>query len=412
MDLLSIPDYEPVVLDKYGYPDKTLSRIEVRKLFEQKEFEKLNLLISDLQNAFEKDFHNEFLLHDAVISFHQPVVAYEEIFQEWVDAFPQLFQPYLARGNYYWCMGYSSRGTKWAKDTTDKQFAGMREYFNMAFADLDHALKIKPNLVTANYALLSMSNTIGMEEYEKEFFHRCESICPECYLPRRFYMMALQPKWGGSIGEMEEFARQSQQYADRNPLLKTLQGFSYMSKGEAARRQKHFIKAIKNYNKSLSYGCNDTLLTERAEFLRLYDQYPYALQDVDTAIALQDQPSFVWRTKALIEFGMTNFEDALQTIKHAKELAPGDSEVNKAWNWMSRNYLKSAQNNIDRSPSVAILLFKCAIDMEPDNAEAHRQLGLVYLKTGATEKARDHFGRACELGNRDACARINEMTGN
>ena len=406
LGILSMPKYEPVALNKYDYPEETVSRINVRQLFENREFGKLNELIEKAQRAFENDFHNEFLIHDAAMAFHQPVPEYEDLFREWIALFPDSFQPYLARGNYYWNMGTSSRGAAWAKDTSEKQFTGMQEYFKSAFEDLNHALEINPKLMTAYYAQLAMSNFMGREDLEREYFQRCESICAECYQPRYFYMMALRPKWGGSIKEMEELARQSQQYANKNPLLKTLMGFPYMSMGESSDRRKRHISAMKNYNASLRYGSNFTLLQERADFLMREKKYGLAIKDIDMAIAMRGQVSYAWRTKALIQFGLINYEEALETLKHARELAPASGTVAKTWDWMARSYMEIGLYNAEKQPPVAIRSFKLACEMKPDNAQAHWQLGLMYLKTGEPEKAQGPMERACEMGISEACARL------
>ncbi|MCB0221566.1 MAG: tetratricopeptide repeat protein [Chrysiogenetes bacterium] len=51
----------------------------------------------------------------------------------------------------------------------------------------------------------------------------------------------------------------------------------------------------------------------------------------------------------------------------------------------------------------AIPHYRRAIEIQPENAGAHHNLGLILLQQGDTAGAKQHLGRACKLGQREAC---------
>ena len=51
----------------------------------------------------------------------------------------------------------------------------------------------------------------------------------------------------------------------------------------------------------------------------------------------------------------------------------------------------------------AIPHYRRAIEIQPENAGAHHNLGLILLQQGDTAGAKLHLGRACKLGQREAC---------
>ena len=74
------------------------------------------------QAQFEKDFRYEYHVWDAFQAFNTTRPEWEILFDAWFETSPESFAPHLARAIYYQERGSNSRGSKWAKDTTEEQF--------------------------------------------------------------------------------------------------------------------------------------------------------------------------------------------------------------------------------------------------------------------------------------------------
>lgn len=94
------------------------------------------------------------------------------------------------------------------------------------------------------------------------------------------------------------------------------------------------------------------------------------------------------------------FEEELHLLKRAHELAPENPEIRK-------NFLKILRKQFavltkeDRYRE-ALPFASVSVQLEPDSAAAHRELGVCYSKTGNLEAAAKHFTRAINLAPSNA----------
>ena len=96
--------------------------VELRRMLKDEEFVRLNSVLDEFQNIFEKDQTREYKLYDAYQTFYFTLPSYEDSFKKWIDRSPGKYQPYLAMAEYYYARGWESRGYKWRKDTSEQQF--------------------------------------------------------------------------------------------------------------------------------------------------------------------------------------------------------------------------------------------------------------------------------------------------
>jgi hypothetical protein len=90
--------------------------------------------------------------------------------------------PYLAIAQYYYARGWESRGYKWAKETPEKQFEGMRFYFSKAEENLKVALKINPNLIVGYHILIGIYNANGDDTAEDRIIGKAAALFPHSFL--------------------------------------------------------------------------------------------------------------------------------------------------------------------------------------------------------------------------------------
>ena len=81
----------------------TINQIaDLREHFETEQFDSLNSIFEEYQQAFETDARNEYKLYDAYRVFGAILPQYEELFAAWLAHSPEHFAPYLARAHYYY----------------------------------------------------------------------------------------------------------------------------------------------------------------------------------------------------------------------------------------------------------------------------------------------------------------------
>jgi len=396
------PSYMELPYDRFGYPEEEVSRLDTRTLFLNREFGKLNDLLTSIQGDFERDYHNEYRMYDALLSLNCPVPEYEVLFADWVKAFPETFPPYLCRACYYWAMGLESRGSAWSKDTSREQFEGMRRYFYLALEDLEKALGFNPNLVPAFCVRISIHNHFGEDGETLEDLDQALAIAPECYLPRFYFINNLEPRWGGSWSRMNTFAKGSQKYAEKNPALGPLMGFSWADRAWYESRGKRYGKALKYFNKGLRFGNDYFLLKGRANCYYAIGEYEKAEKDINHALALRKQVPGGWQLRSKIHYAMGRFDEAFEEIRYATELAPGNGNVRSTWDWQAKTHKEKSFANFHVNTGYAIQRCKWWLKMDPENPDASQELVFALKKAGRTEEAKAEIRKAITLDPRDS----------
>lgn len=189
---------------------------------------------------------------------------------------------YLARGAYYVSEGINARGKRFAKDTTQEQFAKEEELHALGTKDLHQALALDPQLFPA-YTFLLM--TVGSaNDTSKDWLDKATSIAPGGYYFRYQYLRSLMPKWGGSYSEMNDFADSQESYGDKNPRIWLLKGFALAEEAHTAMHADRFNKAISLYSEALQFGVARDWLTKRAYALEMEGEDKKALNDINLAL--------------------------------------------------------------------------------------------------------------------------------
>ena len=214
----------PIETDHFGYPIQTVSPAELRRLLTTRQYQKLNQVLQDYQDEMAKDIRQEYKVCDAYDALSWSDPSYERLLGDWVRATPKAYQPYLARANYYYNMGWESRGYKWAKDTTGEQFQRMEDYFAKTLTDVEFVLKSYPRSMVTYDILIGLNMAISEQKGMEWACRKALEIYPHSFLIRADYIHALKPRWGGSYRAMEAFTAEAQKYTPANPRLVLLKG--------------------------------------------------------------------------------------------------------------------------------------------------------------------------------------------
>ncbi|GGY63455.1 hypothetical protein GCM10011613_03950 [Cellvibrio zantedeschiae] len=191
---------------------------------------------------------------------------------------------YLARGAYFVTEGINARGKRFAKDTTQEQFAKEEELHELGIKDLHKALVLDPQLFPA-YTFLLMTASSATDT-SKDWMDKAARIAPGGYYFRYQYLRSLMPKWGGSYAEMNEFADSLESLGDKNPRLWLLKGFALAEEAHTAMHADKFNKAISLYSEALQFGIARDWLTKRAYALEMEGEDKKALADINLVLEI------------------------------------------------------------------------------------------------------------------------------
>jgi tetratricopeptide (TPR) repeat protein len=267
-------------------------------------------------------------------------------------------------------MGWALRGSRWAQDTSDKQFSKMNSYHNKAHNDVLKALELNPKIMHAYFVLINI--IMGEEGDPQRVVDAALKINPYSYYVRSAYLRALLPRWGGSMDRLQAFISQIKPYYVKNPRLKALEGRYAIETGDDFLYNKQYAEALKSYQEALALGDStlayiktgnalarlqrqsdaieyynkaltiDPLLIYamlgRAESYYYFKKYDNAKADITTILELNPYNACAVSLSGSIHFVSGQYEEALKDFERATDLDP----MNKKY----QNYVSSTRNKL------------------------------------------------------------------
>jgi tetratricopeptide (TPR) repeat protein len=252
-------------------PWKTLSVagvVHLRKLLLEERFDELDAALAQYQEAFEKDPLDEYKVFSAYDTFYIKNPSYEKIFKKWLATKPDQYQPYLAIAEYYYALGWKSRGGAWAKDTSQEQFEKMHAFFGTAEQYAETALEKNERLAPAHELLICIAELNDNDEMKEERIKRSRVLFPYSFMLRSGYIWTEKPRWGGSYDAMAAIAAEAVQYAEKNPRLLALYGYIYRDQADVLERDDKYKAALKLLDQAIALGDVASFYRDRASTAR------------------------------------------------------------------------------------------------------------------------------------------------
>ncbi|MCL6613893.1 MAG: tetratricopeptide repeat protein [Firmicutes bacterium] len=375
-------------VDPFGYPLRTVSPTELRRMLSTGQYQKLNEILQDYQDGVAGDIRREYEVVDAYEALAVADPSYEKLLGDWIRATPRAYQPYLARAFYYYNMGWESRGYKWAKDTNPQQFQLMENYFNQALSDLEFVLKTYPRSLVLYDLLIGMSMALGERETMDWACRKALAIYPHSFLIRADYIHALKPRWLGSYREMEAFAAEAQKYIAANPRLAVLKGYVLADQANLSRVDGDLENALKLYRQALEYGEHSYWYYEVAVTYYKLGRDDQAMAAINKALSLRPQDAAYLSFRGLLYYRKGLIERALLDIESARELATKKSEYRSNANEIAyKLLLKGYEYHKAKEYDRAIAEYDLAARFDPEYGELYYWRARVYVD-------RNDLGRA------------------
>jgi len=363
--------------------------IEVRNnllaLFEKEYFVQLNLELEKYQNEFETDISTEYKIANCFDIFYSTDQLYRNKMEKWIKRFPNHFAPHLAIARYYQAKASTSRGAKYAKDTSVKQFREMEEYFIPAIEHINMAIEIEPNLMPAYYLLIKIhyrSSKFNNNDTNK-IMQRTLQQFPNSFIIRKIISDRQRPRWGGSYNKMEEVAMEGIKHVADNPNMSILYGLIYNDMASYLVKKKEYKKAEKTYLKAIEYGDHWLIYYHFALLLVKMEKDELAEEYLRKSVDLFPCFSGNYSVMGEIQYKQEKYDNALSNLLLAKELSLPQETGRKLIKWYAQDLARKASelrlnNQIDQ----AMVLIEYAFQYDSNNAAAYRERAIVLTKQG------------------------------
>jgi tetratricopeptide (TPR) repeat protein len=274
---------------EFGYPAKTLDRVEVRDRLIDGAYDSLDSLLTAYSDSARRDFRLEYRMIDAFGAFSTAAANLEPFLDDWVKARPSSGNALLARATYYAASGWHARGGSISLRTSFRRMMGAQSNFTRALSDLHAGLRLSPCSIVGYHAFMSIAPYNGDTAMSREAMAQALLIQPYSFVSRELHMLNLRPRWGGSHEAMDRLAGEADSLVDRNPRLRALHGFSAWDEGDEAERKHDTIRALDLYDRALTFGDFWRFRMERGQLYHRLDREADALADLERALVQRPQ---------------------------------------------------------------------------------------------------------------------------
>jgi len=343
-------------------PDKSA----LLSMLQKHRFQELEKELAQQHEALVHRRIKERELFVAYSVFNNSDPALESDLDLWNDQTRNSAPARLALGIYHFHLGWLSRGSRWAKDTTSGQFAKMHAHFRVAKEALLQVISMEPDNPVAYTYLLHLLNADGSKQALERYYEQAVKDNPLSVGVRKAYLTSLEPKWGGSLSAIESFLKANENLEHKEADFKQLRDYPDYVKGDM-----------------LLHGGGEHACEE-------------ALSYFDRAVARHDTPAYrIGRAKAYV--CLKNYRRAADDYSHLLSLYPDDGQYLDA---RGRAYYKlgdypSALKDLDG----AVRFDR----MDPD-ALLHR--AQVYYATKAMDEAYRDLSDALTYGYRKSAVHL------
>jgi hypothetical protein len=180
-------------------------QIKPLALLESRNYAEVERHYAARQKAYEDGAIPDETLYKDFRALYKDSAANEQYFTGWVSAFPKSYSARMARGTYYYRMGWFVRGNQYFSQIPQDQRAQMHDYLAKARADLNASLKMTGRPYLSTLYLLNVAMLSGKASERRHWLDVGTKLDPKNIMLRTRYMITLEPRWGGSLEEMEAF---------------------------------------------------------------------------------------------------------------------------------------------------------------------------------------------------------------
>lgn len=390
-----------------GTPELVVNRPALRSLLLRGRFEELTRQLEGFQQAFEAEPAKEAWLTAAAETLGTGEPDLEPLLDAWVASAGDSFAPWLARGAWWVASGWGRRGYATSDETPPEDFAAMHAALGRARRDLRAALAARPRLVVAHALLIRAAMLAGDDAEGERAFAAAAASCPSCLQPRLARMMDLEPRWGGSLERMSEFAEG--QAALGVPRFALLRGYPGLARLAELERAEAWEEAFRLADEVVAAGEHCEFYQRRARILlwrRIQDAWP----DLKRALELcADEPAVAVTAGRVLQL-QRRWSPAATWLRTGLLSAPNDPRARR----FLPGVLQGLRGEASRlagagEPVQALEAIDLVLELAPEDAAAQAVRDTLLQGRGSAEAAtiealeRRHAGNPKDL---DALRRL------
>jgi tetratricopeptide (TPR) repeat protein len=224
---------------------------QLLRLLEAGDFNRLESATKQIQSEFENGSLSEIELRNIYRPFYNLNTETLANVREWERKFPTSYAAHLIRGTYYKRRGMKARGTKYISETPQENIRMMHEYYKIAKTELNASLELTGKPFLSVFHLLTISMDEGSKETSLALLMSANKMLPNNTLVRNRFMISLEPRWGGSYEEMNNFIAKSQEEGLNAAGLMQLKAIMYNDMGDTAQEAGDKRSSIEYFSKAL-----------------------------------------------------------------------------------------------------------------------------------------------------------------
>ncbi|MES2317389.1 MAG: TonB family protein [Pseudomonadota bacterium] len=197
----------------------------------------------DLDRHFSKDNFSE-VIHRDYLQFDADDDS-AKLTARWIEKMPDSPFAHAARGWHLERLAWKVRGTKFINETPEADVERMSAIARSAVEQFGIALTLEPRLLPAHAGLINLAQLTGSDELAELAFARANAVDPASRELSKAKMGALVPRWGGSMEEMQDYARELEPMIAARPLLALSIILPPLEEGNIAYRKNDYAATIK-----------------------------------------------------------------------------------------------------------------------------------------------------------------------
>lgn len=335
-----------------------------------------------------------------------------DLLDAWVAARSRSALPRLARGQYWFNIGWQRRGNAYARETTRTQFDEMHEAFGRAERDYLFALGLDPSAEVAHRRLLSIYMATDRDDDMLAIWQAALDAGAGTWRLHTALFEGLSPWWSGLPGEKSvAVVRRIVADIDAGALQSTgdpamLRGYPDQLEAALLWRGGRRDAAMARYATFIDTPSGRLFLGDYADKLYLMGRAAESLLYYVAALHVDPSQGGVWAyyARALIKLGRQ--EEAREALDHALALDPYDPNAlrrratlharlgrhrealadydaakvyasEQPWPWSGAGGMRLT---LGEDLARAVADYRRAIALDPDWPSAYRGLGMVLDK--------------------------------
>jgi tetratricopeptide (TPR) repeat protein len=261
----------------------TAAKDRIRQLLKEKKFGAVEDELGDKLKRYERGAYSDLALYTTIYEAMDKQPALEPILAQWVNEQPRSSMARLLRAAYHVSAGYAKRGGERANKTSLEQFAAMRAEFDKALSELEVSLRLRPNSALPRALLIEIARSTVGPDAVRALLLDAERLDPSNQAARQAAVFALEPRWGGSLEDLDAMALRWSIAPISAPRLRFLQYRVELQKGS------HFYVFAKEKSKALVHYRRAARICTSADALWRASHAAYDLEDWDASLEVLDE---------------------------------------------------------------------------------------------------------------------------